>query len=35
MFYTLGIWIYELGIRLASLWNPKAKAFINGRKRQL
>ena len=32
MLYTLGIWIYELGIRLASLWNPKAKAFINGRK---
>ena len=32
MLYTLGIWIYELGIRLASLWNPKAKAFIKGRK---
>lgn len=32
MLYTLGIWIYELGIRLASLWNPKAKAFIHGRK---
>ena len=32
MLYTFGIWIYELGIRLASLWNPKAKAFINGRK---
>lgn len=32
MLYTLGIWIYELGIRLVSIWNPKAKAFINGRK---
>ena len=32
MLYTFGIWIYELVIRLASLWNPKAKAFINGRK---
>lgn len=32
MLYNLGIWIYELGIRLASLWNPKAKAFIKGRK---
>ena len=32
MLYTLGISIYELGIRLASIWNPKAKAFINGRK---
>ena len=32
MLYTLGIKVYELGIRLASIWNPKAKAFINGRK---
>lgn len=32
MLYTLGIWIYELAIRVASIWNPKAKAFINGRK---
>lgn len=32
MLYTLGIWMYETAIRLASLWNPKAKAFINGRK---
>tara|TARA_B100000900_G_scaffold32531_1_gene24595 strand:- start:275 stop:1426 length:1152 start_codon:yes stop_codon:yes gene_type:complete len=32
MLYTLGISIYEFGIRLASIWNPKAKAFINGRK---
>ena len=32
MIYSLGIWIYELVIYLASLWNPKAKAFINGRK---
>ena len=31
MLYTLVILIYEFGIRLASLWNPKAKAFINGR----
>ena len=32
MIYSFGIWIYELVIHLASLWNPKAKAFINGRK---
>ena len=32
MLYTLGIWIYEIGIRFASLSNPKAKAFIKGRK---
>ena len=32
MLYTFGIWVYELGIKLASLWNPKAKAFLVGRK---
>ncbi len=32
MLYTFGIWIYELGLRLASLSNTKAKAFIKGRK---
>lgn len=32
MLYAFGIWIYEIGIRLVSLWSPKAKAFINGRK---
>lgn len=32
MLYTFGIWVYELGIKLASLWSPKAKAFLDGRK---
>src|SRR5450432_3922893 len=30
--YSPGIRIYELGIRVASLWNEKAKKFIEGRK---
>lgn len=32
MLYSLVILIYEFGIRFASLWNPKAKVFIKGRK---
>lgn len=32
MLYTFVILIYEFGIRFTSLWNPKAKAFIKGRK---
>ncbi|MCK9451750.1 MAG: 3-deoxy-D-manno-octulosonic acid transferase [Bacteroidales bacterium] len=31
-FYTLGIQIYSLAVRLAALWNPKAKQWIEGRK---
>lgn len=31
-FYTLGIRLYGLGIRLASFFNPKAKQWIDGRK---
>ncbi|MDY0077905.1 MAG: glycosyltransferase N-terminal domain-containing protein [Bacteroidales bacterium] len=30
-FYTLGIQIYSLAVRLLSLWNPKAKQWIAGR----
>lgn len=30
-FYTLGIRVFGLGIRLASLFNPKAKQWISGR----
>ena len=30
--YSLFIRLYALGIRIASLWNPKAKEWINGRK---
>lgn len=32
MFYTLGIYLYLGVLRLASLWNPKAKAWVTGRK---
>lgn len=32
MFYTLGIYIYGLLIRFASLFSPKAKEWVNGRK---
>jgi 3-deoxy-D-manno-octulosonic-acid transferase len=32
LLYTLGLRSYELIIRVAALFNPKAKAFINGRK---
>ena len=31
-FYTLGIQIYSLAVRLVALWNPKAKQWIDGRK---
>jgi len=31
-FYTIGIHLYTLVIRLASLWNIKARLWINGRK---
>ena len=31
LFYQLFLWIYSKAIRLASLFNPKAKAFLKGR----
>jgi 3-deoxy-D-manno-octulosonic-acid transferase len=32
LFYTLGVNFYTIGVRIASLWNPKAKKWIDGRK---
>lgn len=32
LFYTIGIWFYGLGIRMASLFNEKAKQWVRGRK---
>ncbi|WP_025145540.1 3-deoxy-D-manno-octulosonic acid transferase [Pedobacter jeongneungensis] len=32
LLYIIGIWTYTLLIRIFSLFNPKAKLFINGRK---
>ena len=32
-FYTIFIKSYYLGIRIAALWNPKARLWIDGRKR--
>ena len=32
LFYTLGINLYSLVVRIASIWNPKAKKWVNGRK---
>ena len=32
LIYSLIIRLYILGIRVASLWNPKAKQWVNGRK---
>ena len=32
MFYSLGIYLYIGILHLASLWNPKAKAWVTGRK---
>ena len=32
LLYNLGIRIYAAGISIASLWNSKAKRWINGRK---
>lgn len=31
-FYSVGIFFYGLAIRTAALWNPKAKAWVAGRK---
>ena len=30
--YNFSIFLYTLGIRIASGWNPKARLWINGRK---
>ncbi|HEX5668328.1 MAG TPA: glycosyltransferase N-terminal domain-containing protein, partial [Chitinophagaceae bacterium] len=32
MLYSLSIHLYTLGISIASLWNPKARLWVNGRK---
>jgi 3-deoxy-D-manno-octulosonic-acid transferase len=32
LFYSLGIYVYLTVLHLASLWNPKAKAWVTGRK---
>lgn len=32
LFYNIGIRLYGLGIRVASLFNPKAKKWVDGRK---
>ncbi len=30
--YTFSLFLYTLGIRIASIWNPKARLWTNGRK---
>ena len=30
--YTIGIWFYGLGIRVAALFNEKARLWVRGRK---
>lgn len=32
LFYTLGVEVYVLAVRIAALWNPKAKLWVAGRK---
>jgi len=32
LIYSIGVNFYAIGIRIASLWNPKAKKIIQGRK---
>ncbi len=32
LFYTISIYLYGIGIRIASLFNPKAKEWLRGRK---
>jgi 3-deoxy-D-manno-octulosonic-acid transferase len=32
LLYNLSIWLYSAALNLASLWNPKAKAWVDGRK---
>ena len=33
--YRLAIWLYTLAVHIASLFNPKAKLFVQGRKKLL
>ncbi|MEZ4923264.1 MAG: glycosyltransferase N-terminal domain-containing protein [Crocinitomicaceae bacterium] len=32
LFYTIGVNVYYFAVLVASIWNPKAKKWINGRK---
>jgi 3-deoxy-D-manno-octulosonic-acid transferase len=32
LFYTIFLFLYSAGIRIATLWNPKAKKWLEGRK---
>lgn len=32
LFYHIFLWLYKLGIRLISPWNPKAKRWLEGRR---
>ena len=32
LFYNIFLSLYSIGIRIASLWNPKASKWVNGRK---
>lgn len=32
LLYHIGLWMYALLVRVASIWNPKARLFLNGRK---
>ncbi len=32
LFYNIFIFLYSIAVRIASLWNPKAKKWIDGRK---
>jgi 3-deoxy-D-manno-octulosonic-acid transferase len=34
-FYNLFLLLYSVGIRIAATWNPKARSWINGRKKGL
>ncbi|WEK35696.1 MAG: glycosyltransferase N-terminal domain-containing protein [Candidatus Pseudobacter hemicellulosilyticus] len=31
-FYTIFCWLYQLAVRIAALWNPKARRWVRGRK---
>ncbi|MGB1318788.1 MAG: glycosyltransferase N-terminal domain-containing protein, partial [Flavobacteriales bacterium] len=35
VFYNIAIWLYSLGVFLASFFNPKAKLWLGGRKKIL
>ena len=35
LFYTIFLLLYTAGIRIATLWNPKAKKWLEGRKNML